>query len=124
MRLKVRTPKEPQKNDKIRVVCLSDTHSLTSHMKRPIPNGDIFIHAGDFTRCGSMKEVREFNTWLAKLPHPHKIVIAGNHELSFDPALRGLEQELSLSMGRCGHTGGAASSASPIHIIIIIMMRC
>ena len=29
----------------------------------------------------------------------------GNHELSFDPALRGLEQELSLSMGRCGHTG-------------------
>ena len=42
----------------IRVVCLSDTHSLTSHMKRPIPNGDILIHAGDFTRCGNMKEVR------------------------------------------------------------------
>ena len=27
-------------------------------MKRPIPNGDILIHAGDFTRCGNMKEVR------------------------------------------------------------------
>lgn len=88
MRLKVRTPKEPKKNDKIRVVCLSDTHSLTSHMKRPIPTGDIFIHAGDFTRCGNMKEVREFNTWLATLPHPHKIVVAGNHELSFDPSFR------------------------------------
>ena len=37
-----------------------------------------------------------------------KIIIklmTGNHELSFDPTLRGLEQELSLSMGRCGHTG-------------------
>ena len=32
-------------------------------------------------------------------------LMTGNHELSFDPALRGLEQELSLSMGRCGHTG-------------------
>ena len=37
-----------------------------------------------------------------QLPHKHKIVIAGNHELTFDPALRGLESELSTAMGgRC-----------------------
>ena len=42
-------------------------------------------------------------------------MMTGNHELSFDPALRGLEQELSLSMGRCGHTGFK-------RIIMIIMM--
>ena len=33
-------------------------------------------------------QVREFNTWLGTLPHPHKIVVAGNHELSFDPSFR------------------------------------
>ena len=47
-----------------------------------------------------MSEVVQFNEWLATLPHKvkdkkknkknksifqHKIVIAGNHELSFDP---------------------------------------
>src|SRR5262245_54308095 len=29
--------------------------------------------------------VQEFAAQLKKLPHKHKIVIAGNHELSFDP---------------------------------------
>ena len=39
---------------------------------------------------------------ILQLPHKHKIVIAGNHELTFDPALRGLESELSTAMGgRC-----------------------
>ena len=46
------------------------------------------IHAGDFTRCGHLKEVKEFNSWLGTLPHKHKIVIAGNHELSFDEEFR------------------------------------
>ena len=55
---------------------------------RPIPDGDILIHAGDFTRCGHLQEVRDFNTWLGTLPHKHKIVIAGNHELSFDQIFR------------------------------------
>ena len=35
-----------------------------------------------------MQEVKEFNTWLGTLPHKHKIVIAGNHELSFDQIFR------------------------------------
>ena len=43
---------------------MSDTHSLTSHIKFDIPKGDIFIHAGDFTKCGKESEVNEFNTWL------------------------------------------------------------
>lgn len=28
---------------------------------------DIFIHAGDFTKCGGLDEVIEFNTWIGKL---------------------------------------------------------
>ena len=55
---------------------------------RTIPDGDVLIHAGDFTRCGHLQEVKEFNTWLGTLPHKHKIVIAGNHELSFDQVFR------------------------------------
>ena len=34
---------------------------------------------------GDMDAVIEFNEWLGSLPHKHKVVIAGNHELSFDP---------------------------------------
>ena len=43
---------------------MSDTHSLTPHIKFDVPDGDIFIHAGDFTRCGSLEEVVEFNEWI------------------------------------------------------------
>lgn len=70
--------------NKVRIVCMSDTHSLTPYLKFDIPDGDIFIHAGDFTKCGKLEEVVEFNNWVGSLPHKHKIVIAGNHELSFD----------------------------------------
>lgn len=44
----------------------SDTHSLTTHIKYEIPDGDIFIHAGDFTRCGKLDEVVDFNNWIGK----------------------------------------------------------
>ena len=53
----------------LRFVCMSDTHSLTSHISTPIPDGDVFVHAGDFTRAGGLAEVREFNAWIAKVRH-------------------------------------------------------
>jgi predicted phosphohydrolase len=65
---------------------MSDTHSLLHYMKFNVPDGDIFIHCGDFSACGRLEEVIEFNNFLATLPHKHKLVIAGNHELAFDPA--------------------------------------
>ena len=34
MRFKVRPPSTPSGMDKLRVVCISDTHSLTSHLRR------------------------------------------------------------------------------------------
>lgn len=85
-KINVPIPKNNVPSDMVRVVCMSDTHSLTSHIKFEIPDGDIFIHAGDFTRCGGENEVVNFSHWLSKLPHKYKIVIAGNHELSFDPS--------------------------------------
>jgi 3',5'-cyclic AMP phosphodiesterase CpdA len=53
----------------VRVVCISDTHSMAEQMACPLPPGDILIHAGDFTNHGRREEVERFNTWLATLPH-------------------------------------------------------
>lgn len=51
----------------LRFVCMSDTHCLTSHLQFEIPYGDVFVHAGDFTRCGSASEVEEFNSWIGEI---------------------------------------------------------
>ena len=48
-----------------------------------VPPGDILIHAGDITRHGNAEELVEFNDFLGTLPHPTKIVIAGNHDFCF-----------------------------------------
>lgn len=45
---------------------MSDTHSLTYRMRFKIPDGDIFIHAGDFSQLGKLDEIVEFNNWLGK----------------------------------------------------------
>jgi 3',5'-cyclic AMP phosphodiesterase CpdA len=66
-----------------RFVCYSDTHAQEARIFE-IPPGDVFIHAGDFTNVGETEEVRQFNEWVKSLPYQHKIVIAGNHDVSFD----------------------------------------
>lgn len=52
--------------EQVRFVCMSDTHSLTPHIKFDIPDGDVFIHAGDFTRCGGEEEVVNFSNWIGE----------------------------------------------------------
>ena len=61
------------KQDVVRVVCVSDTHNQTSRMDHVVPDGDILIHAGDFSNAGCVSEVKNFNKWLGSLPHKHKI---------------------------------------------------
>ena len=46
--------------------------------------GDIFIHAGDFTRYGKESNFNDFFKFLDQLCFKHKIVIAGNHEIILD----------------------------------------
>ncbi|HNA20803.1 MAG TPA: hypothetical protein PLN40_05230, partial [Agitococcus sp.] len=36
------------------------------------------------TEYGLIEEIEEFDEWLGTLPHKHKIVIAGNHELCLE----------------------------------------
>lgn len=66
----------------MKIITISDTHGLHPSMK--IPAGDILVHAGDLTRHGTLDDVQEFNDFLGTLPHPHMIVIAGNHDFCFE----------------------------------------
>eukprot|EP01084_Bolivina_argentea_P319534 554226_1 len=97
---------EEQKNNKkklkpkasfpsIKIVHISDTHLAHNEFTaRNVPKGDILIHSGDFISESPStfdknnkeipKEIIDFNRWLGTLKHKHKIVIAGNHELSLD----------------------------------------
>jgi len=63
----------------MRIVALSDTHSL--HNKVTVPDGDVLIHAGDFMNTGyDFNEAKYFAEWWNALPHKTKILVAGNHD--------------------------------------------
>ncbi|KAF2458018.1 Metallo-dependent phosphatase-like protein [Lineolata rhizophorae] len=79
----LRTPPSPS-DPPIRVVCISDSHTLT----QPLPDGDVLIHAGDLTNAGTPAELQSQIDWLASQPHRHKIAIAGNHDAYLDPRSR------------------------------------
>jgi Icc-related predicted phosphoesterase len=70
----------------MRLVCVADTHTFTDDLR--VPDGDVFIHAGDMARGGDLDELAQVAEWIATLPHRHKIIVAGNHDCAFegDPA--------------------------------------
>jgi len=77
----------------MRVVLISDTHTrhkyLTSKgMGNILKEGDLLIHAGDFSSVGQKGEVQNFIKWLDQQSKNYTygaIFIAGNHDRSFDP---------------------------------------
>lgn len=80
--IQVHSGQIPKPPNHIRFVCLSDTHDMADCLL--IPPGDVLLHAGDLTMVGLQDEVERFNDLLLSLPHQHKIIIAGNHDLTFD----------------------------------------
>jgi hypothetical protein len=76
---------KPQHRIPIRIVALSDTHTL---IPSSVPDGDILIHAGDLTNNGTVEELQAHIDWLASLPHRYKVAIAGNHDTYLDPQTR------------------------------------
>ncbi|KAK3995708.1 Metallo-dependent phosphatase [Cladorrhinum sp. PSN332] len=83
----------------VSVVCLSDTHN---NQPSSVPEGDILIHAGDLTNSGTFSELQAILDWLNSLPHPYKVVIAGNHDILLDPlrdAPGDAEQRAKLNWG-------------------------
>lgn len=69
----------------IRVVSISDTHGQHRLIK-DLQDGDILIHAGDFTNTGEEYQLRDFMEWFSQQPHKHKILIAGNHDVTLHEA--------------------------------------
>jgi len=66
----------------MKIVVISDTHNR--HEEITIPQCDVLVHAGDFSMTGTRGEVYDFIEWLEKQPATHKLVVAGNHEMTFD----------------------------------------
>jgi len=63
----------------MKIIAISDTHN--QHGTFELPEGDILVHAGDFTNRGKRREVIDFAYWINKLPgFKRKIIIAGNHD--------------------------------------------
>lgn len=80
----------PKAEGMIRVVAISDTHEREGALKvEDVPEGDILVHAGDITLKGKPQAFAKFREWIAQLPHRHKLVIAGNHDLKLDDRYRG-----------------------------------
>ena len=65
----------------MRIVAVADTHLF--HGDLDVPHGDVFVHAGDMCRGGDLDELREAAEWIARLPHPYKVIVAGNHDWAF-----------------------------------------
>lgn len=66
----------------MKFVLLSDTHERHRQIV-DVPYGDVLIHSGDFTLQGDYLSIENFAKWLEGLPHPHKILVAGNHDWGF-----------------------------------------
>ena len=65
----------------MKIVALSDTHG--KHRQYPdswIPDGDVLMHCGDFTKHGRVNELEDFLDWFSQFSHEYKIFIAGNHD--------------------------------------------
>jgi Icc-related predicted phosphoesterase len=60
------------------IVALVDTHG--HHADVAVPDGDVLVLAGDLTRRGTLPELAQALDHYRRLPHAHKLVIAGNHE--------------------------------------------
>lgn len=60
------------------IVCISDTHG--QHHALNLPEGDMILHGGDFTKRGTENQVRDFLNWFSRLPYKYKVFIAGNHD--------------------------------------------
>jgi len=90
------------------LVLISDTHEQHHRFDaEPLPPGDVLVHCGDFTNSGREKSIRKFVTWFASQPHPNKIFIGGNHDLTLDAQLR---------PGRPGHAV-VTEAASTCHYL-------
>lgn len=66
----------------VRICFISDVHN--KYKKLILPEADIIVCSGDMTSVGKEHEIRNFLKWYNELNYPHKIFIAGNHDIMFE----------------------------------------
>lgn len=90
----------------MRVVATSDTHHPVD--LNFIPDGDVFIHAGDLMQTGYPSDFERQLRWLRKLPHAIKLYTPGNHDFHLQvypgPALQQLRDAGVWVIGLPGNT--------------------
>eukprot|EP00928_Gymnodinium_smaydae_P044883 TRINITY_DN29959_c0_g1_i1.p1 TRINITY_DN29959_c0_g1~~TRINITY_DN29959_c0_g1_i1.p1 ORF type:complete len:1377 (-),score=295.51 TRINITY_DN29959_c0_g1_i1:54-4184(-) len=104
----------PAASDVLRVVMVADTHCR--HRELTMPPGDLLLVCGDFTKSGTAEEVEDFALWLDGLPYAEKVVVAGNHEITFDA-------EYYKSRGRQFHRRPGEEVADPSSVRNVIANR-
>lgn len=62
----------------VRLVCVSDTHGM--HDRLAVPECDLLVHAGDFSRRGRREELVAILGWMAAQPARARVLVAGNHD--------------------------------------------
>ena len=66
----------------MRIVAVADTHTFEDDLG-DVPEGDVFVHAGDMLRAGTLEELEPVAARIRTLPHATKIIVAGNHDWCF-----------------------------------------
>lgn len=66
----------------MRILAVADTHTYHDYLP-PLPDAEVFVHAGDLLRRGTLDELREAALWLRRLPYARKLLVAGNHDWCF-----------------------------------------
>ena len=69
-----------QKGTKLRIVVTSDTHCEQNDMLN-IPEGDITKFLPKSDNVSQDPQLASFMQWLEALPHKHKVICCGNHEV-------------------------------------------
>lgn len=78
----------------MKILHISDTHGK-HHLLKNLPKADIIVHSGDVSEDGTDSEVLDFLNWFCELDYPHKIFVAGNHDLCLDgEKIEGLPENL------------------------------
>jgi Icc-related predicted phosphoesterase len=98
----------------MRCVFMADTHLF--HEDLVVPDGDVLIHAGDICRRGSLDELAVFAALWRGFPHPHKVVVPGNHDWCFVRAVgaaRAMLAESTVLIDEAARVGGLSIFGSP-----------
>jgi Icc-related predicted phosphoesterase len=75
----------------MKIVAISDLHAA----QLPLPDGDVLVVVGDLIHLGTFAELKRQVAWLKSLPHTHKVLVAGNHDVCLENLMRQeMEDEL------------------------------